>query len=786
MPRRAQAAASPPRHRSRELLPKAGTRHSERAAWLDRWSSPGFWGLLALVVIALILRVRHLSHGLPEFTEEAIPFRKALEMWRPDGSVDWNPHLFHYPSLTIYLQLAIQKLTYIVGHGFGHYERPADFLLSFQIDPTPMVLAGRAVGVLSALVTLVCVVRIGERLRPGAGMIAGALVAVAPTLILASRSIFTDTVMTALALTAIERMLAWRDEGGRGKLVAIAVLIGLAAGAKYPAIILLFPLGWVMYLRLGGTRSAGPWIACTAGALAVFVLTTPYMILDARTFTRDFLFVSRLGSAGHFGNIDRPGFGFHLTHLREDIGLLGVILLPVSLVWTLVRPARRAEGVALWIAGLGFGVPIAVAHVLAERYLVPVIPIAAILVSLITLDVLALVPARARRFALPVGLLLLVAPPLIAGLRAAELGARSTQTLARQWCEQRLGHDVLIVQELYSASLLSRLETFAVQSRPIFPMASAPMQQRFRARRWFSCVPLPLVVVGSPVVTLNPPSGRPVEVQVFPHVADFNQACYDPRLFAGVDYLVTSSQVRGRFEADTARYGVPMRFYALLDSTAEIAARFVPNAGDLGPTITIYRLGPTAHAAIARRGRIDPSWWAEPVPDSYRLRADSLLSPPGRRTGVALRDSSGNPAAWVWSLGGVFQTRYASFTRAMALELMEHRRFDHAAAFARSLLEADPGDVQACLMFVNCARELNGWRDARVVLERAIAIGAGGGASSPYLRLEYADVLTHEGEFESAYGELQQVLASGDSYLIAEAQRRFANRLPGAPQRPGP
>jgi hypothetical protein len=50
--------------------------------------------------------------------------------------------------------------------------------------------------------------------------------------------------------------------------------------------------------------------------------------------------------------------------------------------------------------------------------------------------------------------------------------------------------------------------------------------------------------------------GPAVDVEVFPHAADFNRMVYEPRLLQGVDYFATSSAVRGRFEADTARYAV--------------------------------------------------------------------------------------------------------------------------------------------------------------------------------------------------------------------------------------
>jgi 4-amino-4-deoxy-L-arabinose transferase-like glycosyltransferase len=53
-------------------------------------------------------------------------------------------------------------------------------------------------------------------------------------MILTSQSIYCDTQLTALSVWALERMLAWRQAGGRGRLIAATLLTGLAAGAKYP------------------------------------------------------------------------------------------------------------------------------------------------------------------------------------------------------------------------------------------------------------------------------------------------------------------------------------------------------------------------------------------------------------------------------------------------------------------------------------------------------------------------------------------------------------------------
>ena len=108
---------------------------------------PGPWVAVA-VALALGLRLWHLRAGLPEFLDEAIPFRYALAMWDgATGRVDWNPHFLQYPSLTLYLNLLLQRAHLALGTWLGWFRGPADYTLAFAVDPTPMVLAARLLAV---------------------------------------------------------------------------------------------------------------------------------------------------------------------------------------------------------------------------------------------------------------------------------------------------------------------------------------------------------------------------------------------------------------------------------------------------------------------------------------------------------------------------------------------------------------------------------------------------------------------------------------------------------------
>jgi hypothetical protein len=769
--------------------PKAAAVLRPRARKRERASEPGAapplgfsrWTWLALA-LAAALRLWNVGHGLPHFLEEAIPFRRALEMWgEPGRGIDWNPHFYQYPSLTIYLHLFLQLAGFQVGRWLGVYPTPVDWHFTYLVDPTSTVLVARLPHVIADVITVAMAARLGERLRRGAGGPVALLVACSPTMIQASRAIFTDTVMAALAMAALDRMLAWRERGGRGRLAASAVLLGLAAGAKYPAVVLLAPLAWIAWER-ERARALVLWPAAAALSAVTFLATTPGAVFDAAAFTRDLTIVKGLAERGHLGSLG-PAFQFYLGGLAAGIGWHGIVMAGGALIALVARPATRGVATTLALALLAFAVPISIGRAEAERYLIPVLPLAVVFLVAGLLEITGrLRPPLARPA--PLALIGLFAiPGLWAGVRSSGSSPEDTQIAALRWCESRAGEGTLIVQESYSGPLLSRALRVQMLRDTERLGASPIVRRRIEASRGFATVTIPLAVSGRTRTTVRRPGREPVELEVAPHVVDLNRMVYEPRLLAGVDLVMTSSAVRHRFEADRPRFVVENRFYALLDSTAEIAARIAARGPQSGPDITIYRLGPRAREAIADLGPLDPLWWVESVPRAYRERANALFARPGELPALAPRGADGEPSPWARSLRGLYEERVDPFVSALAVELRQLDRCAPARALAHATLEIMPGNVQACLLHADCSATLGEWRAARAAIERAIAaIGAAG--APPALRLQYAETLARTGDLAGAKRELELVASSPDPVLAARARATLES--PGGPFRAVP
>jgi len=420
-----------------------------------------------IVALAVALRASRIANGLPEFVDEAAPFRWAMEMAsHPSARIDWNPHHFIYPSLTIYLHLALQRAQALVGSWTGAYHGPTDYLLAYRLDPTPMVELARGLGIAADAVSVWLTFRIGERLGRGAGLLAALLVALSPILIVTSSAIYTDPIMLALALAALDRMQAYRGHDRPLEAWAMTVLAGLAIGAKYPAVVLLVPLGWTL-LRAHGVRGALVRLPLVLAVVAVvFLATTPYAVLDRATFVRDLRFGRVLASEGLLGATAGPSGWRTLATLARDLGPVVTALALSGLGLALARPRAREASFTLALAALAFLAPVLASPLRFERYLVAVIPLACVLAGMALARAVPLIPARVRAPGLVV-LVLAAALPVAARASAAVLAASTTtEAQARAWIVGHLSHDELMVMEPDGPEILTRRQASPTADLP--------------------------------------------------------------------------------------------------------------------------------------------------------------------------------------------------------------------------------------------------------------------------------------------------------------------------------
>ena len=401
---------------------------------ISRRRAGGWIPLLVILAAAALARLWFLTAGTPYAVgiDEPQVLDRALRILRTG---DWNPHLFDYPTLVIYLHAGVAILRFLWGAVQGEWSSLDGFSVAAIYQASRF--AAAAIGV----ATVWLVYRLGRELssRPVA-LLAAAQLAVRPIHVRESHFALTDVPATALATLAI-----WLTaRAGRLSTVSAyawaGAVCGLAAAAKYNGgIVIAAPLAaWIIHERTTPDRL--PKIGAIIGGAALgFVAGAPYTILDMPAFLDGFAAqFSRFAAPVRAGE---PGWITYVKHLSPTWAWLSI---PLALAGAAVVLARR-ETRARWIpllcfAGLYFYV-LSTHTPIFGRYALPLIPPICLLSSVLIVEIMTRV-ARMMPIARPgaavaawsVVLGLLLGPPVAATVRwLDQLKRPDTRGIAADW-----------------------------------------------------------------------------------------------------------------------------------------------------------------------------------------------------------------------------------------------------------------------------------------------------------------------------------------------------------------
>jgi hypothetical protein len=552
-----------------------------------------------LVLLALGLRLPGIDSGLPQVYEEAYPFKIAWGMWGwgPDRGLDLNPHWFRYPGLVVDLQFLGQGLLYLWLTATGAVHSVQDFRILHQLDKTPFYLMGRFLVALLGALTVLPVFHLTRRVAgQGAAVAAALLVAASPPLIAKSQVIEVDVPLTLFVAWGLLAAFDLAQGPTRRRAIVAGMVVGLAATAKYPGIVLFLPC--LVALALG-RRAAGPstgppgprgprsatvgWpeaigTVTLAFALTAF-LTSPYLFLDHRAALADLAVEREHMRLGHFGS----DLGSTWRAYARDwcVAVAGWPLALASSAGLVAFLARRrswalvAGSFVLAYAGL-----VSSFAMKADRYLLPLLPPACLFAAALVAELidrvapgqpvpLARRPAspagpvrgRARSAVAWVGATALLAQPALVALPGRLAGPRAdSRTVALQWFEANVPPGAFVVSEPYGPPLTSPLELQAIDRDLLQPL----LRQR---------PPKVYAVVSLPMFQVNP---------------DRSAAFYDPGLYRVADAFIVTGGARDRYRREPARFAAQLALYDTLESSW-IKWREFPSRGGPGPEIVVYR-----------------------------------------------------------------------------------------------------------------------------------------------------------------------------------------------------
>jgi hypothetical protein len=414
-------------------------------------SRPSRAALIAVLVIALGLRLLGLRYGLPYVynPDEVAIMSRALAF----AKGDLNPHNFLYPTLYFYVLFAWEGLTAVLAVAAGTVASFGAFQREFFLDPTRVFVAGRLLTALLGTATVAATFALARRISGNVAAVAAAVaVAISPLHVRDSHYVKHDvpvTLLIVLACLSYDRLSAAARAGRQASVIGAAVITGLAFSTHYYAIFLAVPLA------LGSALGASSWSAAIkrmalAGVISggVFLLCSPFILAEPATALRDIranrqIVVDRaVGSLGYGATLAR-----YTAMLVQDTVGWPFVLCAIIGTGILVRDdPRRATRL------LAFPIPfflfIAGTYP-ASRYLIPLVPFLAILAG-----VAIQWTARWSRAGAGGTLAALAILPLVASVRADRfIRQTDTRTLAREFIDRRIPPDSTILIQPYSAPL---------------------------------------------------------------------------------------------------------------------------------------------------------------------------------------------------------------------------------------------------------------------------------------------------------------------------------------------
>lgn len=377
--------------------------------------------LAATLALGATLRLYGLAHDLPFVynPDEANILARALSVAR-----DPNPHYFLYPSFYFYLLFAWLGGLFVLGRSLGRYESLAGFERRFFDDPTDFYLAGRFLGVLAALATIVLTYRLAERRygRTAAGA-AAFFLAVAYVHVRDAHYLKHDVPVALLVLVSLSCFDRVLERGSGRDYFFAGAAMGVAFATHYYTIFLAPALLACHFVR-ARLRELGRLGGAAATSAGVFFLLSPFVLLnfsetlahlkENRLVVMDRSFAS--------GALLFPTAGFYLRLLAEQCW--GYPLFALVLVGAVLLARRGVKDAVLWG---GFTIPFLLFLSFtfgAGRYLNPVLPGMAVAAGV------AVGRIRYRGAAV----LLASLWPLYLGIQVDRLFAGDdTRTLARDW-----------------------------------------------------------------------------------------------------------------------------------------------------------------------------------------------------------------------------------------------------------------------------------------------------------------------------------------------------------------
>jgi len=419
-----------------------------------------------IILLAFVIRIKGIWFGYPLATHPDEPriVNTALQMLQTG---DLNPHFFNYPTLIIYVQALLSAVTIFVLKIFAGMSAQEIPVVWFHI-------VGRAYNVLLASASVFLVWDIGRKLLSDtAGLAAAAFLAVAYLHVSNSYLITVDVSVALWTLLAVSMAAHIFTRGPALRYYLWGgVFVGLAIGSKYTAFVAMAPLLLAHFLSGGPARDQRLWL-CLSIAPLVFLLTTPFALLDMQNFIVALQYESNHYRTGHpgFEAQGQMSFELYLRYLLSPgFGILPTLMSILGLLWMMV--SKRREALLLLSAPLLLFLFVGQYKVFFPRNIVAVIPFLSIFSGVVFHIVYQQIRAyRGTDIASVItGFVLVVcvwSPTIDAFQHTQAVSLPDTRVISQNWAIKNLPPGSTVGREHYTPPLEDHSDAFQV-----FPLGS--------------------------------------------------------------------------------------------------------------------------------------------------------------------------------------------------------------------------------------------------------------------------------------------------------------------------
>lgn len=376
---------------------------------MSRFARPDYWGIPALVLITILLRAYGL--GFPNYHwDENIDFNNVF-------SASYNRLAlltYVHGSLHPYLMLAVWNLRLLYG---GIEPSTSNLLHAFFADPRSFTILARGLAVLASTVTVVLTLVLGRRLyNPRIGWLSSILLA--GTFLHAAESHYARThiITTLFVVSALYYSSRIMKDGNQKDYLLAGISLGLATAAQYSMFITAVPVLYAHIAHLNISRgiknqtslsSHRPLTTSAGIALITFFCATPYAIIDAQRFFSELKFIAGDVTQVWVDSAGQPVWLFYLTeHLKNGMGTVLAFISVMGLAHAIVRRSRSD------ILLIAFLVPLFITLANGAnfaRYLIPGLPLLAILAASLLDRMFSLLKTRVQAKWIQAGQILAVA-----------------------------------------------------------------------------------------------------------------------------------------------------------------------------------------------------------------------------------------------------------------------------------------------------------------------------------------------------------------------------------------